>query len=459
MTFLNFRRVDFIVIKCYDWILNFPRKDGTMLKSYTIDGFENIQYQGYHALLDIEQRLGECFKRHGYRRVTTPTFEAYDIYMDDDAVPRDDLFKLVSRKGKVLALKPDATLSVARMAAINHHDPGEIIKFYYLTNIYRHFSDPDVKKEITQMGVEYFGDNSPECDAQIIRLALKSLELFHIEKLQIDLGNVGLIDALLTKTDLDADARKALGKLIDKKNVDDILDFAKTHGIDEAIADKLARVTTIYGKPEAVLEKTEALCENTAMRRAAAHLKAVYRLLCSFGLGDAVTIDLGFTRTMNYYTDTVFKVYGAHWGAPLIEGGRYDALSAKFGIDRPACGFAVDVLGLMDYLEQNDLILPFSEARTVLFYAPDDIKRAADIADSLRERGVITETFPLKGAPEPVIARMGHTGSYKNARFYCIRQGEVLKWQQNRFDRVDDIDGVRLYPADPAGSPVPHRLV
>ena len=105
------------------------------------------------------------------------------------------------------------------------------------------------------------------------------------------------------------------------------------------------------------------------------------------------------------------------------------------------------------------MILPFSEARTVLFYAPDDIKRAADIADSLRERGVITETFPLKGAPEPVIARMGHTGSYKNARFYCIRQGEVLKWQQNRFDRVDDIDGVRLYPADPAGSPVPHRLV
>ena len=419
-----------------------------MLKSYTTSGFENIQYQGYHALLDIEKRLGECFTLHGYRRVTTPTFEAYDLYLDDDAVPRDELFKLVSRKGKVLALKPDATLSVARMAAINHHDPKEIIKFYYLANIYRHFSDPDAKKEITQIGVECFGDNSPKCDAQIIRLARKSLDLFKVEKLQIDLGNVGLIGALLVKTDLNSDERKALGKLIDKKNVEDIVSFARAHHINEDTTQKLARIPSIYGKPEAVLDKMETLCDNTAMRKAARHLKAVYELLKSFGLGDTVTIDLGFTQTMNYYTDTVFKIYGGHWGTPLIEGGRYDALSAKFGIDRPACGFAVDVLGLLDYMDQNDLISPFSEARTVLFYAPDDMQKAVSIADHLRGRGVITETFPLKGAPEPVIERMGRTQSYKSARFYCVRLGEVLKWQQNKFDRVDSIDGYRWPSAD-----------
>ena len=419
-----------------------------MLKSYTIDGFENIQYQGYHALLNIENRLGECFKMHGYRRVSTPTFEAYDIYLGDDTVPRDDLFKLISRKGKVLALKPDATLSVARMAAINHHDPEEIIKFYYLANIYRHFSEPDSKKEITQMGVEYFGDSNPECDAEIIRLAQKALTIFKVEKLQIDLGNVGLIGALLAKTDLKADDRKILGKLIDKKNVDDIIAFSHSHHIEESVANKLSRIPAIYGNPDEVLEKTEALCENAAMRKAARRLKAVYKQLKAFGLADTVTIDLGFTRTMNYYTDTVFKIYGGHWGTPLIEGGRYDALSAKFGIDRPACGFAVDILGLMDYLEQNGLIVPFSEARTVIFYAPSDIKQAATIADHLRERNIITETFPLKGAPEPVIERMGRTQSYKSARFYCVRRGEVLKWQQNRFDRVDSIDGYRWPSTD-----------
>ena len=419
-----------------------------MLKSYTIDGFENIQYQGYHTLLDIEEHLSKCFTLHGYRRVSTPTFEAYDLYMDDDAVPRDELFKLISRKGKVLALKPDATLSVARMAAINHHDPREIIKFYYLANIYRHFSEPDTKKEITQMGVEYFGDNSPECDAEIIRLAQKSLILFKVKKLQIDLGNVGLIGALLAKTELRADDRKTLGKLIDKKNVDDIVAFARSHHIEESVANKLSRIPAIYGNPDEVLEKTEALCENAAIRKAARRLKAVYAHLKAFGLADAVTIDLGFTQTMNYYTDTVFKIYGGHWGTPLIEGGRYDALSAKFGIDRPACGFAVDILGLMDYLEQSGLIVQSSEARTVIFYTPSDIKQTATIAEHLRQRGVITETFPLKGAPEPVINRMGRTQSYKSARFYCVRRGEVLKWQQNRFDRVDGIDGYRWPSTD-----------
>ena len=139
-----------------------------MLENYTIDGFENIQYQGYPALQKIENNLGQLFELYGYHPIPTPTFEAYDLYAAEDSIASDDLFKLVNHQGKVLALKPDATLAVTRMAAINHHDPDEIIKFSYLTNIYRSFASPEsVKKEMTQMGVEYFGNNSPECDGSV----------------------------------------------------------------------------------------------------------------------------------------------------------------------------------------------------------------------------------------------------------------------------------------------------
>ena len=118
-----------------------------MLENYTIDGFENIQYQGYPALQKIENNLGQLFELYGYHPISTPTFEAYDLYAAEDSIASDDLCKLVNHQGKVLALKPDATLAVTRMAAINHHDPDEIIKFSYLTNIYRSFASPESVKK------------------------------------------------------------------------------------------------------------------------------------------------------------------------------------------------------------------------------------------------------------------------------------------------------------------------
>lgn len=409
-----------------------------MLTRYTIEGFENIQYQGYHALRLIEERLSRLFHSYGYRQVATPTFEAYDFLASEDAIPSDDLFKLVNHQGKVLALKPDATLPIARMAAINHHDPDEIIKFCYLTNIYRNFASPDiVKKEITQMGVEYFGNKRPECDGEIIALAIRSLLENGIEDIHIDVGHVGFINHLFDAIRLTGSKRSTLLKLIETKNLGDISDFLTDEPYSKAVKRIILHLPRLYGEPREVLAQMEDLCIDTAMEAVVSQLRAIYKHLEDIGLASYVSFDIGFTSQMNYYSDLIFKAYINNWGEPVIGGGRYDTLSRKFGIDRPACGFGIDILKIMDYLEQNDQLPPDDIRRTIILYAPSDKAAAFEAAEDLRRSGRPAELFVVESTWQKVMARLLLNQTYRDSRYFYAAGG--------RFSRID---GDALIPAD-----------
>lgn len=408
-----------------------------MLTNYTIEGFENIQYQGFLALQKIENKLSHLFSLYGYHQVSTPTFEAYDLLAPEDAIPSDELFKLVNHQGKVLALKPDATLPIARMAAINHHDSQEIIKFCYRTNIYRNFASPDiVKKEITQMGVEYFGNPMPECDGEIIALAISSLLVNGIEDIHIDMGHVGFIGQLFDAIGLTGDKRTRLLNLIETKNLGDIRDFLSDEPYDDTIKETILKMPLLYGDPQEVFTEMDGLCLTDGMRSVVAQLRAIYKHLEIIGLTQYITFDLGFTSRMNYYTDLIFKVYVNGWGEPVIGGGRYDDLSARFGIDRPACGFAIDILQLMDYMEQNDLLPADTASRTVILYDPGDKCQAFDTAAALRAQGHSTEVFQVSEAPLTTKAQLQHNQMYEGASFYYISNGKTFQFKADAFKPI-----------------------
>ena len=392
-----------------------------MLENYTIDGFENIQYQGYHALRKIEDRLSRLFSLHGYQPIATPTFERYDLYAAEDAIPSDDLFKLVDYRGRVLALKPDATLPVTRMAAVTHQDPEATVKLFYRTNIYRNFAASEmVKKELTQMGVEYFGNAAPECDGEIIALAIESLVTNGIDDVQIDLGHVGFINHLLEETDLSAAQKNQLFRFIEHKNIGDIDDFIAVNDIAPQIAKIIRKLPKLYGDPADVFARMDALCVNAAMEGVMAELRAIYDHLKAIGYGSRISFDLGFTNQMNYYSGIIFKGYIGGWGQSVLSGGRYDHLSAKFGIDRPACGFGLDLLKMMDYLEQKHLLSENDNGRAVVLYAAPLKAEAYTLAKRLRGAGVPTELFLLKADPGAQTALLEKNPLYQSARFYLM---------------------------------------
>ncbi len=411
-----------------------------MLFNYTIDGFENIQHQDYFALQQINHKLLSLYRSYGYHQISTPTFETYDLYVNEDSIPSDDLFKLVNHQGKVLVLKPDATLPVTRMAAMNHPNNDDIVKFSYETNIYRNFSSPEIiKKEITQIGIEYFGNDSPECDAEVIAMSIQSLLINGINDVHIDLGHVGFINFLFDDLDFSTKEKSTLFKYIENKNIGDITDYLNQLTLPEDKKAIILKLPLLYGKPTEVLNTMEALCINDKMRQVVKNISEIYAHLDLIGLAEYVSFDLGFTNQMNYYSDINFKGYINSCGEPVISGGRYNHLSEKFGIPRPACGFAIDILKVIDYMEQHQLRPCDNATIHVIFYESDDVLTAYQLADELRQAGKIADIFMIKSSLADHVQKLHQNPLYKNANIYYLSQKKLFLEQNDEFFAIDTI--------------------
>lgn len=404
------------------------------MENYTIEGFENIQYQGIHGLKNIERKLESLYTGVGYHPISIPTFEPYDLYVTETSIPSNDLFKMVDRYGKVLALKPDATLAVGRMAAVSHPDPSDILKFFYLTNIYRNFPASEmVRKELTQMGVEYFGNDSPECDGEIIALAIQTLLSCGVKDAHIDLGHVGYINHLVAELKLELRDNLLLYQLIENKNIGDIKDFLEKKNVHGKIADTLLMIPKLYGEPTDVIGRMDDLCVNDEMRIVVGKLRAIYEHLKTIGYAEYISFDLGFTNSMNYYSDMLFKGYINGWGEAVIHGGRYDNLSSKFGLGRPACGFGVDIINMLTYLEQHDLIEDTRPSKTVILYGADDKSLAYQKAEALRFNNQTVEVFIANGDRLQMTQKLLTNPLYEKADFYYLKGGKFHRWQNGDF--------------------------
>lgn len=411
-----------------------------MLFNYTIDGFENIQHQDYFALQQINDKLMSLYRSHGYHQISTPTFETYDLYVNEDSIPSDDLFKLVNHQGKVLVLKPDATLPVTRMAAMNHPNADDIIKFSYESNIYRNFSSPVIiKKEITQIGIEYFGNDSPECDGEVIALAIRSLLENGIEDVHIDLGHVGFINFLFDELAFSAKEKATLFKYIENKNIGDIADYLEKLALPEDKKAIILKLPLLYGEPKTVAEEMATLCINDKMRQVVEKISEIYAHLEVIGLSQYVSFDLGFTNQMNYYSDINFKGYINSCGEPVISGGRYNHLSEKFGIPRPACGFAIDLLKVIDYMEQHQLLPLDNETVHVILYDATDKSAAYKLADELRQAGKIAEVFIIKTTVTDQVKKLHQNPLYKNASIYYLSNEKLTMEKNSTFCPIDII--------------------
>lgn len=396
------------------------------MENYTSEGLENIQYQGIFALRTIEAQLESLYAAYGYHPVMTPTFEPYDLFVTEPAIPTADLFKLVDRHGQVLALKPDATLAICRMAAVSHPNPQEILKFSCSGNTFRNFAAADsTKKELTQMGVEYFGNENPECDGEVIALAIRSLLCVGITDVHIDLGHVGYIGALVGELALSAKDQDLLFGYIENKNIGDIEDFLAARELTGPAARVLPQIPTLYGEPRTVFSAMEELCINEKMRAVVAHLQAVYTHLETIGLAGYITFDLGFTNQMSYYSDIIFKGYVDDWGEAVLFGGRYDQVSRRFGVDRPACGFSADLIGLLEYREQHGLLADPRPPKTIIFYANGDKAAAYTLADELRDGGKVVEVFRLRDKAAVMVAELQANPLYVNSIYKHYADGRL----------------------------------
>ena len=293
--------------------------------------------------------LRALYEAAGCRKYHMGRFEEYGLYQENRSfLSSEQVITFTDLDGRLLALKPDVTLSIAKTA---QPAPGETLCYYYHENVYRPSAESHTFKEISQMGLEMLGAVGEAQVQQAVCLAARSLDALGAEWV-LEVSHMGYLFGLLDVLDVPEASRAALLAKLKAKNLHELKAAASAAGLDEAGADALAGLMSLCGSCEDVLPRVEAACRNERMEAAAAELKAITEELS--GAGGSIRLDMTLAGEMEYYNGLVFQGYLKALPRPLLKGGRYDLLMQKFTPGAGAIGFAV----YLDELDRLSAPLP-----------------------------------------------------------------------------------------------------
>lgn len=334
--------------------------------THTPAGLTDILADEYEIKYNLESTARQIFKEHGYRMVQPPSFEYYDVY--DAAVTKaENMFKFFDVNGRMLALRPDLTTSVARMAATK--PLGELpYRIAYSGSAFRNdeaFSNAR-QREFSQVGIELIGDGSANADAEVIEISILTLLKFGITDFQVDIGQVEYYKGLSALAGLDEAQSDSLREKINDKDFVAIEGILKELNLDSNLAKIFLELPTMFGDIDIV---NNALSNDVLDNRcisALENLIGVYNILKEKGLEKYLAVDLSMVPNLDYYTGIIVKGFAKGIGFPIFSGGRYDNLTAKFGKALPATGVAMGIERVMTVLcEDNNASTNHSQSEYI----------------------------------------------------------------------------------------------
>jgi ATP phosphoribosyltransferase regulatory subunit len=366
---------------------------GTTRKFSTTPGTRDILPPESTRLLDVQARILERFRLHGFREVITPALEYSEVV--EEPKLRDASFKLFDPDNQMLLLRPEMTTPIARLVAQRLRNVPTPHKLSYGLPVYRRTGvGRGQSAEFHQAGVEVVGSTSPGEDAGAIALLIETLESVGLRAPQdfvLVLGQTAFYEGYLRQVAPEA-ASELLAALAAK-------DLVRVDEVSPDIPDEAAGVREI---PRLVGPATDASVMQRAERyaegEAAVALENLQEILAHLDAGghlDSVMLDLGLIGRHNYYTGAVYEVYASGLGFTVANGGRYDNLLRRFGESLPATGFAISLERLMS-------VLPDRELPPLLVLVGGTVE-ATRLAAQLRSSGVPVLHLAEDFAPEAAL--------------------------------------------------------
>ena len=285
--------------------------------------------------------LRGLYQRYGYAPYKMSQFEEYELYVrNKDFLISDKIITFSGEGGKLMALKPDVTLSIVKNAP---EEPGVVQKVYYSENVYRDY------REIMQVGLECVGDLTAYDIAEAALLAVKSLDLLG-GRYVLDISHMGLLAAVLERCGFDKGEQKQAMACLRQKNTHDLKALC---GENEDAWKVLQAISTCRGGAQA-LEALIPYLTGEAEQAAVAELKTLLEMLKERGYEEGVRMDFSVSNDLGYYSGVVFRGYLEGIPESILSGGQYDKLPRKMGRKSKAIGFAVyaDLLQEL-YREEN----------------------------------------------------------------------------------------------------------
>ena len=289
--------------------------------------------------------LRHLYEQYGFVHYKMNKFEEYDLYVSNkDFLSGDNIITFTDTNGRLLALKPDVTLSIVK----NYRDTvGTVQKVYYNENIYRPSKSTKTYKELMQMGLECMGDLNLYHISEVLLLAAKSLEALS-DRYILDLSHMGVIRGFLEELNLQPRHEERFLSLLREKNCHGIQTLFDSLKIDDELREKAITLAAAYGNMDSVLKTLESISLNETMDRAIDELSTVCGVLEEQGF-DNVHLDFSIEGDMGYYNGFLFRGYIEGIPTGVLSGGQYDELMEKMGKASGAIGFAINLSLLEDY--------------------------------------------------------------------------------------------------------------
>ena len=291
------------------------------------------------SVLTTEERvylsLRALYSDYGYKKYRMSKFEEYDLYAKNkDFLVSESVITFTDTDGKLLALKPDVTLSIIK----NSKDIDGVMKVYYNENVYRISKGTKTFKEIMQSGLECIGEVDFGTVKEVLLLASKSLSAISNSNV-LTISNLDIISEVLAYSEISEEAKAKVFKLLGEKNLPSIKHLLVSENISEDKKQLVESLVTVYGSPEKVFDKLGAF---KVTSRATKLIDELIKLACGLlNAGAKVIIDFSVVNDMNYYNGISFKGFIEGVPTGVISGGQYDNLLKKMGKPYKAVGFAV----------------------------------------------------------------------------------------------------------------------
>ncbi len=351
-------------------------------KFQSIKGFYDILPEHTPLWFKLEDTARRVLAQYGYQNIRMPLVESTDLFVRSvgehtDIVEKEMYAWQDALNGDKLTLRPEGTAGCVRAVIESNLTYNGPVRLWYSGAMFRHENvQKGRQRQFHQIGVEAFGFDSPQVDAEQIVLLARLWRELGINDVELQINSIG-----------DAHERAAYR--------DVLIAYFEQH-LDSLDEDAKRR---LYSNPLRILDsknpRMQALCEaapklidclGDATR---AHFDGLCALLREAGV--AFTVNPRLVRGLDYYNRTVFEWVTTKLGAQgtIAGGGRYDSLVERLGGEStPACGFGIGLERVFLLMQEYGVVA--NDAPDVYLVNVGELaeKAAFAMAESLRQAGL-----------------------------------------------------------------------
>ncbi len=371
-------------------------------KLITPEGMKDLLFEECEARGFVQSTLLEMFKSRGFSQVITPTIEFLDVFnVQMGYINSDKMYKFCDSHGRIVAMRPDSTLPIARLASTRLKTEIKPLRLCYTQKMFA--SEKALKgktNEVAQAGIEIIGNSSKRGDLEVLFTTVEALEGLQIDNFTIEIGHIGIFKILVEKLGVDTQNIEKLRSLIENKNYPALNDALDEIG-DSKYCDMLKQLPRLFGGDE-VFALAKNMFQDSQIDELLDYLQGIYDDITKLGLSDKISVDLGMVNRTDYYSGIIFRGYIQGHGDAVVSGGRYDKLLKDFGEDLPAIGFAIDVDAVAKYILAKGFVANGKTSKVLVFGECGYEMKALLQAKALIKAGITVENCILESSEEAI---------------------------------------------------------